>query len=101
MRLIDADEMLRNELEAFMRAQTKCDSLTAKINQIVHIKIQKLISDTPTAYDVDKVVEQLEESKFPITDLKQGVKVNGVQQTDDAVLHSRAVGIIKAGGVDE
>ncbi len=101
MRLIDADEMLLNEQEAFIKAQSNCSNLTAKVNQIVHTKIQQLIHDTPTAYDVDKVMEELKEARFPITDLKQGVKINGVQQTDDAVLYSRAQEIVKAGGTND
>ncbi len=101
MRLIDADEMQLNEQEAYMKAQPKCDDLTAKVNQVVHMKIQQLIHDTPTAYDVDKVMEELKEARFPITDLKQGVKINGMQQTDDAVLYSKAQEIVKAGEVNE
>lgn len=54
MRLIDADAFLIDENVAYMKAQGKCDELTQKINYIVHRKIQKLIMDTPTAYDVDK-----------------------------------------------
>lgn len=52
MRLIDADEMLLNESEAYMNAQTtlarKGKNLTWMVNQVVHAEIQKLINDTPT-----------------------------------------------------
>lgn len=48
MRLIDADEMLVNEFEVYMSAQLTVDELTRRINEVVHMKIQKLILDTPT-----------------------------------------------------
>jgi hypothetical protein len=54
MRLIDADALLIDENVAYMKAQGKCDELSQKINYVVHRKIQKLIMDTPTAYDADK-----------------------------------------------
>lgn len=39
---------------------------------------------------IKKLEEKFQEAEFPITDLKQGVIVNGIQQTDDAVLYDRA-----------
>ena len=38
----------------------------------------------------DWMREQMHEARFPITDLKVGVKENGIQVTDDAVLFERA-----------
>ena len=43
---------------------------------------------------IEKLIGRLEEAKFPITDLKQGVVINGSQQTDDAVLYDRAIEIV-------
>ena len=61
MRLIDADELLILETVAYNKAQAKTDDkITRLVNEVVHKKIQMLVSDTPTAYDVDKVVEQCE-----------------------------------------
>lgn len=52
MRLINADEMLADENEAYMNAQIKLSrsgkNLTYKVNEVVHKKIQMLIMDTPT-----------------------------------------------------
>lgn len=60
MRLIDADELLILEAAAYVKAQAKTsDKITRLVNQVVHKKLQMLVSDAPTAYDVDKVVEQL------------------------------------------
>ena len=49
MRLIDADQMLRDESEAYMRAQVKVSGVTYAVNACVHKKIIQLIADTPTA----------------------------------------------------
>lgn len=64
------------------------------------IVVMECLSSQPTAYDPDKVVEQINEARFPITDLKQDVKMNGVQQTDDAVLYNRVIEIMEGGGVE-
>ena len=51
MRLIDADKLL-NKIDAYM-----CGS-----QDVMFVK--ELIKEQPTAFDVDKVVEQLEKSHF-------------------------------------
>lgn len=57
MRLIDADEMATDELEAFLSAQAKiADEELRIVNRIVHEKIQRLIADTPTVEDAVLVV---------------------------------------------
>lgn len=95
MRLIDADKWA-SELRAIINAENADGNYKDyAMHLISELDIQ------PTAFDVEKVVEQLGEAKFPITDLKQGVKINGIQQTDDAVLYNKAVKIVKAGGVNE
>ena len=43
---------------------------------------------------IKKLTDRLKEAKFPITDLKQGVVINGSQQTDDAVLYNRIIEIV-------
>lgn len=48
MRLIDADQMLSDESEAYMKAQMKVSGLTYDVNVCVHKKLIRLISDTPT-----------------------------------------------------
>ena len=83
MRLIDADK-LRKEIH-----MSYSDDLG----------IREVIDKQPTAYDADKVLYDLKEAVIPIIDLKMGVKINGIQQTDDAVLYERAVEIVKSGGV--
>ena len=49
MRLIDADQMLADEKEAYYAARQKIDDITLwRANYLVHHKIKKLIDDTPT-----------------------------------------------------
>lgn len=53
---INADEMLSEESEAYMSAQTKItDKATYIVNQVVHMKLQQLLCDAPAA-DVHEVV---------------------------------------------
>lgn len=57
MRMIDADKMATEELAAFVSAQAKiADAANRDINSIVHIKIQRLIADTPSIEDAVQVV---------------------------------------------
>jgi hypothetical protein len=57
MRLIDADQMLVDESEAYLCVQTREDisPITQGINSVVHRKIQQLIADTPTVDAVEVV----------------------------------------------
>lgn len=87
MRLIDADEFLILESAAYVEAQAKTsDKITRLVNEVVHKKLQMLVSDAPTAYDVDKVLEQLEYCRVPNTGIAGYHKV---------------VEIVKRGAVDE
>lgn len=57
MRLIDADKMATEDLEAFISAQAKiADKALHIVNRIVHAKIQRIIADTPTDEDAVQVV---------------------------------------------
>lgn len=49
MRLIDADEMLVSESRAYMSVQQEIDDfLTQQVNDLVHLRTQKLILAMPT-----------------------------------------------------
>ena len=75
MRLIDADKLL-NKIDAYM-----CGS-----QDVMFVK--ELIKEQPTAFDVDKVVEQLEKE----------IKENPYQSEYLAGLY-KAIEIVKAGEV--
>ena len=91
MRLIDADELLILEAAAYVKAQAKTsDKVTRLVNEVVHKKIQMLVSDAPTAYDVDKIVEELEDA------LKES---RNYCELDYQAGLNRAIEIVKGGGV--
>ena len=95
MRLIDADELLILETVAYNKAQAKTDDkITRLVNEVVHKKIQMLVSDAPTAYDVDKVVQKLNE-------LQNNKGFGGTLQEMfyDSGLDA-AIEIVKGGGVN-
>ena len=75
MRLIDADKLL-NKIDAYM-----CGS-----QDVMFVK--ELIKEQPTAFDVDKVVEQLEKE----------IKENPYQSEYLAGLY-KAIEIVKAGEI--
>ena len=82
MRLIDADEFKRQIVG--MAIVTGYSAQKAN-------KMCELIDKQPTAYDVDKVVEQLEAEKGTYFD---GLPCEGMKITANA-----AIEIVKAGGI--
>lgn len=64
-----------------------------------------MISNVPTAYDVDKVVERLEENGQKMSEAKSntpyGKSTPGCHNYYKAISVKRAVEIVKGGGVDE
>ena len=85
MGLIDADK-LKKDLE----------SVTLSNGTLLNINTVLLLLDKyPTAYDVDKVVEQLEKDKF----IDCETILSDVHQGYNAGL-SRAIEIVKGGGID-
>lgn len=81
MRLIDADKINFNEV--FVGA--------SEFAQDTRNAAQMLINRQPTAYDVDKVVEQLEELEERYNSIDFGIK---------GIVY-KAIEIVKAGGRDE
>lgn len=59
-------------------------------------KMCKLIDEQPTAYDVDKVVEQLKEWTFN-ADVNIG---DGTMMNHNLIVSKNAIEIVKGGGVD-
>ena len=94
MRLIDAEEFLILETVAYIEAQAEInDKITRFINEAVHKKLQMLVSQAPTAYDVDKVVERLAKGSYKTTDTVCGGRF-------DAIRLSSVIEIVKGGGVE-
>lgn len=85
MRLIDADK-LKKDLESV----TLSNGTLLNTNTVL-----ALLDKYPTAYDVDKLINQLERDKF----IESETTLSDVHQGYNAGL-SRAIEIVKRGGVD-
>ena len=90
-RLIDADKLIE---ELYLNAYACTND---EVNKILHKQLEsniEVINNQPTAYDIDKVVEQLEEksSTFEAWFTVREHKWN---------LTKEAIEIVKAGGIDE
>lgn len=97
MRLIDADKLILY-LNDFMLQQSPID-----VQDIESIKVSAVIKDCikavdeqPTAYDVDKVLEQLENEKKFWNDATYNKEI-GKQK---ARSYAYAIEIVKGGGID-
>lgn len=84
MRLIDAD-LFEKEIKAV--AQGQATSLMPDMVELSVETIVETLDEVPTAYDVDKVVEELDAY---IT------KLVG----KNSALYQTIIGIVKAGGID-
>ena len=90
MRLIDADE-LKKELyqQWFMDIL-----LTQRNSEDIFYALEQKIDEHPTAYDADKVVEQLEERS---KEYNSGVRLHG---KPEEMITTEAIEIVKGGGVN-
>lgn len=91
MRLIDADELVKQGYEIVVGG-LQYGACNKSID----------IDDIPTAYDIDKVVEELEENSVMRANSKDFYDnpQNG-EYVDEVVLLSRAIEIVKRGGKNE
>ena len=88
MRLIDADALLDqyNLKDATKYGNKDADQQAHSYGTLMMYEIADMIEDAPTAYDVDKVVEQLE---------------NDEKHTFDGCINKRYAIVIVKGGVVE
>lgn len=84
MRLIDADEFKKQIAAAIIRENLIAEKGNAMCN---------LVDKQPTAYDMDKVVEQLEEFKTSIWS-------ETLEENIDVVNLERVKKIVKSGGIE-
>ena len=88
MRLVDADALLEqyNLKDATKYGNKDAEQQAHSYSTMMLYEIADMIEDAPTAYDVDKVVEQLE---------------NDEKHTFDGCINKRyAIEIVKGGGVN-
>lgn len=90
MRLIDADAFLE-------RFEAMCET---KTDSVISMVVRGALADEPTAYEVNKVVEKLEEVKNKDTEiaLDEAQKERCFWYAQGM---NRAIEIVKGGGVDE
>lgn len=82
MRLIDADALKKD-----LKSVTLSNGTLVNTNAVLY-----LLEEYPTSYDVDKVVEQLEELRKECED--------PLQEYDPNYFIDKAIEIVKGGGVD-
>ena len=89
-RLIDADKLL----ETLQDLEPHCENKDYEYGMLNTIRyyMPKIINDEPTVFDVDKVVEQLND-KFRVVQTDEDLEWN--RAMDEAIT------IVEGGGVDE
>lgn len=94
MRLIDADELLRTftvNSDGRKIPEKDCDNFDLTISLK---EIKRIIKERPTAYDVGKVVKELNEWTFNANvDVGDGTVMN-----HNLIVRDTAIEIVKAGG---
>ena len=92
-RLIDADALLEqyNLKDATKYGNNDAEQQEHSYSTMMLYEIADMIEDAPTAYDTDKVVEQLND-KFRVVRTDEDLEWN--RAMDDAIT------IVKGGGVD-
>ena len=100
MRLIDADKLLddmKKELEKAVNEENM-DKAECMVIMTTAIALKDFVNRQPTAYDVDKVIKQLEERLFSAevyNDDLDGCDIN------DLLCMGDVIEIVEAGGLDE
>lgn len=93
MRMIDADELKTQLYESIM--------VNEDMDCLDFLRVESLIDAQPTAYDVDKIVEQLELLKkydLNLADMMLDIQSNGLGR--HFICLEDAIEIVKAGGTD-
>lgn len=95
MRLIDADVLK----EYCMRASKSDDDF----RRVSLATLASVIDAQPTAYDLDKVVKQLEKLKslVPVNRVLDDIVNDKPKELGMLIAYEKAIEIVKAGGVDE
>ena len=94
MRLIDADKLMEDIIK-ICKCQPYLEGMQSEI-----VYIQDVVDEQPTAFNVDKVVEQLEKSHFH-TDTTFDDDGYCNDDSEEVVNLNEAIEIIKAGGIDD
>ena len=105
MRLIDADKLILH-LNDFMLQQSPVDAQDIESINVCAViqECIKAVEEQPTAYDVDKVIEQLEEMAIPVLDEDEHIiPESNIHENYEIkmVSLSSAIEIVKGGGMND
>ena len=104
MRLIDADALLEqyNLKDATKYGNKDAEQQAHSYSTMMLYEIADMIEGAPTAYDTDKVVEQLEELKslVPVNRLLDDIVNEKPKELGMLIAYRKAIEVVKAGGVD-
>ena len=101
-RLIDADALLEqyNLKDATKYGNKDAEQQAHSYSTMMLYEIADMIEDAPTAYNVDKVVEELEENASRYTKKYATPYGNNGYRDTKAISIHKAIEIVKRGGVD-
>lgn len=94
MRLIDAD-LLTQKVKGWLNTDPNSDSIMIDANESIACVLRE-IEEQPTAYDVDKVMEQLNEW----TVNAKVEMVEGIFKNYDIINAETTIEIVKGGGIE-
>ena len=102
MRLIDADALLEqyNLKDATKYGNKDAEQQAHSYSTMMLYEIADMIESAPTAYDIDKVVEELEENASRYTKKYATPYGNNGYRDTKAISIHKAIEIVKRGGVD-
>ena len=99
MRLIDADELMKKYTKYVYETKDPVERETAHNEVVLYAS---LLNGQPTAYDVDKVVERLEQMRDTIT---HNIALNSQSNDVNSEIlseenhYQRIIQIVKSGGI--
>lgn len=99
MKIIDADKLIR-DVEKGLEGKHHDNSLIEKAHRMEHIHFLATISMQPTAYDVDKVVEQLQAEVRCVMDTYCGSLPDDAFGDLETLEQEIIEKVVKAGGVE-
>ena len=88
MRLIDADKLIE-KIDGYTRTNNVEFNIAFKY-------IIEVVKEQPTAFDVDKVVKQLEEKSEMVS-----IPHHSIVEKIEVILTKDVIDIVKAGGLDD
>lgn len=101
MRLVDADKLILH-LNDYALQEAPFRGESADVYNAIKQCIEA-VEEQPTAYDVDKVVKELEElkSRVPINRVLDNIIRDCHKELGQIIAYDRAIEIVKAGGKND